>query len=253
MHIRVEQMRWMTLLAAITMPLVAMFSNMGYFGPTNGEISNQYPTLIVAAGYAFSIWGVIFLLALAFGVADWRQVTGISDHTRFVIATGYLLTSSWMIIFSQLWFWGALAVMVGAFGCLLYAAIQAHDRGSGIARWALGLHAGWLTLALFLNIAQVIVAFEVLPTDAMLSWTVVLFLGSASVAAWALIRMRGLLAYAVPVIWGLIAVYVKQSTAGLPGGTAAAWLALTLAVACLLLTVALQWQNRKRTDAPLIH
>lgn len=242
----VEKVRWITLLAAIAMPLVAAFSNMGYFGPTNGQISNQYPTLIVAAGYAFSIWGVIFLLALVFGIADWRRSTGINDRTRLMVIAGYLLTTSWMVVFSQLWFWGALAVMIGAFVCLLYAALQAHDHGSGIARWALGMHAGWLTLALFLNIAQVIVAFELLPIDNMLSWTLVLFVLSASVAAWALIRMRGLVAYAIPVIWGLVAVYIKQSAAGLPGGNVAAPVALILAAGFLLLTIGLQWRARSR-------
>nr|MBS0038460.1 hypothetical protein [Saprospiraceae bacterium] len=33
---------------------------------TVGEISAQYPTLITPAGYAFSIWGVIYLLLIGF-------------------------------------------------------------------------------------------------------------------------------------------------------------------------------------------
>ena len=128
-HSRIEKMRDLILLAAIAMPLVATFSNMGYFGPTNGQISNQYPTLIVAAGYAFSIWGVIFLLALALGYFDWRHSTGLNDRTRLVVVAGYLLTTSWMVVFSQYWFWAALVVMVGAWACLLFAAIRAHDHG----------------------------------------------------------------------------------------------------------------------------
>ena len=36
-------------------------------------MSDRYPTLLVAAGYAFAIWGLIFLLDLAY--AAW-QATG---------------------------------------------------------------------------------------------------------------------------------------------------------------------------------
>ena len=66
-------MRFIVLLFAIVMPLVAWMNQQGVFGPTNGEVSDRYPTLLVAAGYAFSIWGVIFLLDLVYGI--W-QATG---------------------------------------------------------------------------------------------------------------------------------------------------------------------------------
>lgn len=66
-------MRLLVLLTAIAMPLVAWFSNNGTFGPDNGTMSDRYPTLLVAAGYAFAIWGLIFLLDLAY--AAW-QATG---------------------------------------------------------------------------------------------------------------------------------------------------------------------------------
>ena len=37
----------------------------GLFGlPTNGELSAKYQTLVTPAGYAFSIWGLIYVLLL---------------------------------------------------------------------------------------------------------------------------------------------------------------------------------------------
>ncbi|KAL3935035.1 MAG: hypothetical protein SGBAC_009371 [Bacillariaceae sp.] len=38
--------------------------------PTNAEISAKYPTLITPSGYAFSIWGVIFLAQFVWAVAQ---------------------------------------------------------------------------------------------------------------------------------------------------------------------------------------
>ena len=66
-------MRALVLLAAIAMPVVAWLTNTGTFGPDNGTMSDRYPTLLVAAGYAFAIWGLIFLLDLIY--AGW-QLTG---------------------------------------------------------------------------------------------------------------------------------------------------------------------------------
>ena len=66
-------MRLLVLLFSIAMPLVAWFSQRGVFGPDNGTVSGQYPTLLVAAGYAFAIWGLIFAFDLVHGI--W-QATG---------------------------------------------------------------------------------------------------------------------------------------------------------------------------------
>ena len=63
-------MRLLVLLFALAMPLVSWLSQTGAFGPDNAVVSGRYPTLLVAAGYAFSIWGLIFLLDLVY--AAWQ-------------------------------------------------------------------------------------------------------------------------------------------------------------------------------------
>ena len=49
----------------------------GAFGQTNEELSAKYQTLITPAGYAFAIWGPIFIWEGAFAIAQllprWRQ------------------------------------------------------------------------------------------------------------------------------------------------------------------------------------
>src|SRR5215203_1748495 len=37
-------------------------------GNTSADISNQYPTYFTPASYAFSIWGVIYLLVLGYAI-----------------------------------------------------------------------------------------------------------------------------------------------------------------------------------------
>ncbi|MFC6839574.1 hypothetical protein ACFQGW_06590 [Xanthomonas theicola] len=238
-------MRVFVLLMALAMPLVAWFSQRGAFGPTNGAISDRYPTLIVAAGYAFAIWG-IFLLDLAFGLwqlSPRRRRHGTLAQVRLPAALGFGLTALWMPVFSQQHFLLALAVIWAALACLALAALRlsrdAHAE-PWQALWAwlpLSLHAGWLSLAAFLNTAQVIVAYQWLSITHMLPWSLLLFALAGALLLGLNRAMRGNLAYVAAALWALAAVYVKQAGSGLDGARSAAWVALALAAALLVQTL----------------
>lgn len=241
--------RLLVLLAAIAMPLVAWLTNTGTFGPDNGTMSDRYPTLLVAAGYAFAIWGLIFLLDLAY--AAW-QLTGNrkTDDTLSRVApwatAGFLLTTVWMPLFAMSQFWLCLLVIFGAAFCLIRCAmILSHDRTPQEGQWMwawlpLSLHAGWLSLAAFLNLAQVIVAYKLASTTDMLPWSLVLFALAALMLLMVNLRMRGNIDYVIAALWALIAVYVKQSDSGLAGAQTAAWVALAIAAVLVLQTVMLR-------------
>ncbi|WP_199174298.1 hypothetical protein [Roseateles chitinivorans] len=245
----------LVLLAALSMPLVAWASQRGVFGPDNGAISDRYPTLLVADGYAFSIWGVIFLLDLV--AAAWllrgrpvpdREGHRDSHRCHWLVVAGFALTASWMIVFSQQWFWLALAIIWLALISLLWALmLLARAVPRGAASWLavapLALHAGWLSLAAFLNTAQVIVAQQLLPTVDQLPWTLVLWALAALLLLVANARLHApgtgpaALAYAAAAVWGLVGVYLKQRSSPMAGAGASAWIALGLAAALLAQTV----------------
>lgn len=240
-------MRLLVLLFALAMPLVAWMSQVGAFGPDNATVSGRYPTLLVAAGYAFSIWGLIFLLDLVYAV--W-QVTGRRRDDRMLgriapaTAIGFALTAAWMPLFSHGLFWLCLLVIFGALACLAWAALRlsAATPAEGSRLWAwlpLSLHAGWLSLAAFLNLAQVIVAFEWLSASQQLPWSLALFGLAAAMLLVLNHGMRGNVAYALAALWALVAVYVKQSGNGLPGAATAAWVALAIAAGLALQTLLL--------------
>ena len=229
-------MRYLVALLAWAMPAVAWLSNSGLFVPTNGAISDRYPTLIVAAGYAFAIWGPIFLLDVLYGT--WQCLDRRNDpalrRIRPLTAAGFALTSLWMVVFSLQWFWLALAIIWGSLACLLAAAWQVsrtarHARGRWWQWVPLSLHAGWVSLAVFLNVAQVVVAFHLLPLANMLPWTLALFALAAVLALTAVAGMRGNPWYASPVVWGLLGVYARQRESNLAGAHVASWAALALA------------------------
>ena len=248
-------MRALVLVLALAMPLVGWLSNSGLLGPTNGEISDRYPTLIVAAGYAFSIWGPIFLLDVVFGIAQARVRAADARLRRIRVLTagGFALTSLWMVVFTLQWFWMALAIIWASLACMLGAAwlaahTRTHPRGPWWQHLPLSLHAGWVSLAVFLNVAQVVVAFRLLPVDAMLPWTLVLFALAGVLLLVVVVRLRGNLWYTLAAVWGLLGVHAKQQAATLPGAATAADVALALAVLVAVAALAsgyLGWRHAR--------
>ena len=85
--------------------------------------------------------------------------------------------------------------------------------------------------------AQVVVAYRWLPTDDMLVWSLALFAAAAVLMMALNARMHGNIAYVLAALWGLVAVYVKQSGWDLYGARLAAWTALAIAAALLAQTV----------------
>lgn len=235
------------LFAALSMPVVSWLSQRGAFGPDNATLSARYPTLLIAAGYAFAIWGPIFLLDVAMAAWHLGQPRAL-DAVRRPAALAFALTSTWMIVFPLQRFWVSLLVIVGSLGALLVAALRASTpatRGERLLLWLpLSLQAGWVSLAAFLNLAQVIVAYRLLPTTAMLDWSLVLFGGCAALLLWANARLRGNVVYVAAIVWGLAGVYVAQSRSSLQGAPIAAWTAVGLGVAVVLQTAWLRTRSR---------
>ena len=151
-----------------------------------------------------------------------------------------------MPLFSYQQFWLSRLVIFAAMACLVWCAVllsrdASPRRGQWTWAWLpLSLHAGWLTLAAFLNLAQVIVAYGLLPTDAQLPWSLVLF----AIAALALLvlnqRMRGNVVYVAAALWALAAVYARQSASDLAGADVAAWVAVGIAVVLAAQTLMLR-------------
>jgi hypothetical protein len=155
-----------------------------------------------------------------------------------------------MPLFSMGRFWLCLLVIFAALACLARSAIVLSRDLVQLRRqwlWAwtpLSVHAGWLSLAAFLNLAQVIVAYRLLPTQSMLGWSLVLFVAAAVVLLLLNRTMRGNVDYTAAAIWGLVGVYAKQSSWDVPGASVAAWVALVIAVVLVAQTTMLRLRDR---------
>src|SRR5918997_10433 len=105
--------QWLNLLLAVAQPVVALLVNLEFSGPSIGAISDRYPTYVVPAGYAFTIWSLIFALSLGYGV--WQALPAQRAHpllrrVGWLTASALAATSLWMLVFQRSLF--ALSVVV---------------------------------------------------------------------------------------------------------------------------------------------
>ena len=82
-------------------------SGFGVFGPDNATVSNAYPTAITPSGYAFAIWGIIFMLEGAgvvylicpAGTGSVRAITFDAIWSRWVAM--WTMQNLWQLVFAR--------------------------------------------------------------------------------------------------------------------------------------------------------
>lgn len=173
-----------------------------------------------AAGYAFSIWGLIYAGLVAHAI--WQALPANRDNA-FARATGWPAAfavagcGGWIIAAAADAKWASMAIIVASAFALTLALLRAPMPGRRdwaprlLALWPLGLLAGWLTIASALNILTVLTAKGLIEPQAASVWA---FSGIALVAllAFAVLQADRITAYGVPIAWGLVAVWAAEQT-----------------------------------------
>lgn len=203
----------------------AMSSGFGGFDPA----SFPYPVEnlpLTPAGYAFSIWGVIFIALIlnAFYGLLKRDTNAGWDATRWPLFVTQAIGAAWIGIAQVSPVIATITIWIMLVGSLM--ALRAGLRTS--ETWwmhvPLALLAGWLTAASWVALTTTVVGFTAL-TPMVGSW---IGLSGALVTAIAVLRVMPQPAYAIAAIWALVGTIV----ANLGGSTA--FVAATGAGAALL-------------------
>lgn len=247
--------RVLVLLLALAMPVVSWMSQEGWFGGDIGSVSNRYPSLIVAAGHAFAIWGLIF--ALSIGYALWQVMPArrgdvLAKRLAWPVAGVFALTSAWMIVFPQQIFWLALLVIWASLALLLaivWRIAPAPRKLRGIelvlVRWTFLVFCAWVALAAFLNIAQTLLAYRIDPGVAPVVWSTALLVLAAVLLLWVNRRVQGDIVFTATAWWALLGIWVKQSASAAPGAHVTAWTAIGIAAVLLVHTLWLRFRRRR--------
>jgi len=185
-------------------------------GVQTGEISDKYPTLITPAGYAFTIWSLIYAGCLAFSIyqALPSQLERFRSLRRpFIISC--VLNSAWLYFWSQEMLVLCLGIIAALLATLAYINIKLQTTETKgeywFAKFPFGLYFGWVTAATILNATIALVYLGVRVPD---STAVALGAGLCFVAAAFGILFRIKLTnyfYPLAIAWALTAIAVKQS------------------------------------------
>ena len=245
-----DRMRSFLVLAAtigvIVFNWIAATGRLG--GRDTGSISDAYPTLVTPAGYAFSIWSLIYLGMIAFSIyqllpANIARFRSIRSLYIFTCA----LNCGWLYFWQEEQMLICLFVIVALLIALLFINFQTRDPSSLAESWIVkapfGIYFGWVTAATAVNFAILLKFLRVelsYTTETIIA--VVLMLAVAFAAIVVRIKLVNYF-YPLAVAWALTAIAVKQS-----GKTAIVVAAAIGVVACLIASATFVMSLRSSQD-----
>ncbi len=187
-----------------------------------GEISDIYQTLITPAGYAFSIWGLIYLMLSGYVGYQWYGYFNNRNKDSLQPSGLWFMLSNianglWIIA----WVNEALGLSVLIMAVLLLSLIQliirlrleiwnAPLRILAFVWWPICIYIGWIILATVLNVSvwlkSLTIFTNVLSPEI---WAVIVICVATFIYAF-LIYKRNMREAAMVGCWGLIAIAAKQ-------------------------------------------
>ncbi|HLE03174.1 MAG TPA: tryptophan-rich sensory protein [Anaerolineales bacterium] len=219
---------------------------------TTGAISDRFEVHFMPAGYVFSIWGLIYIGLILFGV--FQALPAQRENPR-LIRTGYLfaLSCAANIVWLFLWHYEQFPLTIVAMSALLLSLIAIYLRlGIGhvasrpAEKWFVevpfSIYLGWITVATIANATDVLDYLEWngwgIGAEA---WTVIMLLAATAVAAAVAITRRDV-AYGLVIVWAFAGIALKQAQT--PVVAAAAWSAAGLVVVVLVIGIAFKRRRR---------
>lgn len=214
--------RLILLAAAVFAVVIGQTQVLLGWGQSPAEFSADSDATLKVAGYAFAIWGVIYLWLLVHAVRQALPQTGESLLiNRFGWPTvAALLGIGWWVVAAAFdWEAATIVLIFGSLAVLLVPllanagsirALSRGDRDRWMTVWPLAMLAGWLTVAAPLNLITVATGNDWLP--ALLSptaWAALAIVAVAAVALGVTQRLRTL-AYSLPIAWGLLGAFVAE-------------------------------------------
>ncbi|AYC30258.1 TspO/MBR family protein [Paenisporosarcina cavernae] len=217
----------------------ALSNILPFNGQTTGEISNRIPVLFTPAGYVFSIWSLIYVLAILWIYFQWKNRQNETPHTRKQL-TLFLLSCIWNIswIFSWHYEYFLLSVII-MLAFLVTLILLYHTYPKTGNKWyekmPISVYLGWISVATIANISYVLTYYEWSGwglSDPL--WTVIMMTIGAALALH--IRYHEYdIAYPLVFIWAFIGIAVRNGFDELLVSTAALFLAAVILAGILFI------------------
>ena len=211
-------------LSVILVLLVNGFSQSQRWNNTTiGEISNKYDNLFTPAGYAFAIWGLIFLMLIAYSLFQIRRAFFSKKESPFIEQTGWwfaignVCNAAWVVAFTYEYVGLSVIIMLG----LLISLLQI-IRNTNMERWdapieviafvwwPICIYSGWIAVATIANFSAYFASIELTGGEfTQILWTMIM-ITIAVLLNMFMVWLRNLREFALVAVWALIAIYMRH-------------------------------------------
>jgi hypothetical protein len=178
---------------------------------TTGELSDSFPNLFVPAGITFSIWGVIYLLLLAYCIIQFRVANQtISLNIGWIFGASCLLNAIWIVF----WHYGklplSLIVMLGMLVTLVYINVLIKHLPFGIIKASFGIYLGWICIATIANVTALLVHYHWQGWGfSEETWTIIMITAGMLIIAITLLNLNNPF-IGLSVIWAFTGIILKR-------------------------------------------
>jgi hypothetical protein len=190
-------------------------------GPSSntGAISDANTSPVTPAGYAFAIWALIYLGALALAVYQLlphQRVRQVHRRTGWWLAAAFLASTIWVPVFGSRTIWLSQVIIVVLVGCLSVVTVRLTRLGPAestaerlLLRLPVTVYLGWATLATFAGFGVTLRSLGMPARAGWVTWLSVGLLVLAAVLSTALVsRETAAAGFAFTSCWALLAVAV---------------------------------------------
>ncbi len=190
---------------------------------TIGEISKEYDNLFTPAGYAFAIWGVIFLGLFAYAIFQVQRAFFSKKESPFIEQTGYwlvlanVLNATWVLAFVYDYTGLSVLIMLGILFSLIKIILNTNmERWDApieviaLVWWPICLYSGWIAVATIANVSAYLTkiswdGFGVGDQE----WTIIM-ITIATLLNIVMVWKRNMREFAIVGVWSLVAIFVRH-------------------------------------------
>jgi hypothetical protein len=207
-------------IAFISMIYINYLSNTGLINNnTNATVSRSFENLFTPAGYAFSIWGIIYLLLLGFVVFQGRSLfkkvkdEGVVEKIGWWFIISCAANSLWLFAWLHETLLLAAIIMVVLLASLIQinlktgAQIETQPLKIKLFVWLpFSMYMGWISVALIANMAALLTQWSWNGFGlSEVFWTVFMIVIAGLVNMW-VTRKRHMPIFSLVGIWALVAI-----------------------------------------------
>ncbi len=226
-------------------------------GLSTGEISDRFKVYFVPAGYVFSIWGIIYIGLILYGIYQampQQKENPRLQATGWWIALGGLANSAWIFLWHYEQFPLTIIAMLVLLGTLIITYLRLRSGSETVtasekwlARLPFSIYLGWITVATVANVTSVLDylkwdGFGIAPE----TWMQIILAAVLLIAVLMNFTRRDI-GYVAVILWALAGISVKH--AAVPAVAIPTWITFALVAATLLIALLTRLPRPKLSPA----